>query len=539
MRKMRLAALPLVLVAASCGGAVNPSGVPPASSAPSAGATAGGGGADVSYTAYGEDYAKYGSTTDVPGPCSYESISKKDYSGRTLSIITHAVPVMGEPTALHAKQFGELTGAKVDVVHVPFGDLFQRVLIPLQTGQAAYDVMFYGSLWIGDLNAYLAPVPDQYLAVSGMQDVTANYRDVATWNGKMIQYPVDGDRHYLKYRTDVFDNPELQARFKKETGRELRVPQTWDEYNQVAVYFSGWDWDGDGEPNFGSAEVAKRDDLMFSAFISRAAPYAKHPDVKGGFFFDLDTMEPLINTPGFVRALELFVEAQKAFPPGGSNFGLGDEIFSFGGGQTLMSYSWDDAFIQAMEADSRIRNKVAAAPLPGASEVWNRNTGTWDKFDVPNRAPYITWGWTSAVSNLSKNQDMAFDYLCFFSNEANATLDLQIGRFGVNPYRSSHFNADFWQSKLGWEKKTATTYVETLSAMDSSTNRVFDLRVPGVNQFMTSMAAGVADALAGQKTPQAALDGVAEEWRQIVARTGVDAVRDAYATVVALEDNIK
>ncbi|MAE98581.1 MAG: ABC transporter substrate-binding protein, partial [Geminicoccus sp.] len=40
-------------------------------------------------------------TGDIPGECSYESISQKDYSGRTLTINTHAVPVMGEPTALH------------------------------------------------------------------------------------------------------------------------------------------------------------------------------------------------------------------------------------------------------------------------------------------------------------------------------------------------------------------------------------------------------------------------------------------------------
>ena len=38
-------------------------------------------------------------TGDIPGECSYESMSKKDYSGRTLRINTHAVPVMGEPTA--------------------------------------------------------------------------------------------------------------------------------------------------------------------------------------------------------------------------------------------------------------------------------------------------------------------------------------------------------------------------------------------------------------------------------------------------------
>jgi len=75
--------------------------------------------------------------------------------------------------------------------------------------------------------------------------------------------------------------------------------------------------------------------------------------------------------------------------------------------------------------------------------------------------------------------------------------------------------------------------------MDLSKNRVFDLRVPGVGQFMSSMAAGVSKALAGQETPQAAMDGVAKEWRQIVERVGKERVREAYKNVVALEDNVK
>lgn len=488
--------------------------------------------------AEGADYSRFGIDQDVPGACSYEAIDAKDYSGRQLNIITHAVPVIGEPTDLHATQFEELTGAKVNVVHVPFGDLFQRILIPFQTGQNAYDVLFYGSLWIGDLNPFLAPVPEAYRNVSGMQDVTRNYIDVAKWGDTMVQYPVDGDRHYLKYRSDIFDSAEAKAKFKEATGKDLTVPETWEDYNEIAHVFSGWDWDGDGNPNYGSAEVTKRDDLMFSAFISRAAPYARNPNVKGGFFFDLETMEPQINNPGFVKGLQLFVDASKDWAPGGANWGLGDEIFAFGGGQTLMSYSWDDAFVQAQQEDSPIRNHVAAAPLPGAHDVWNRKTGTWDHFDQVSRAPYITWGWTAAVSNRSTNQDMAFDYLCFFSNEANTLHDLQIGRFGINPYRKAHFDPSLWRDKMGWDAKLTDTYVKTLAGMDESQNRVFDLRVPGVSQFMTSLATGVAAALAGQQSPQEALDGVAAEWKSIVERIGVDKVRDAYARVVALEDNL-
>ncbi|WP_198947746.1 ABC transporter substrate-binding protein [Haematobacter missouriensis] len=431
-----------------------------------------------------QDYTQYGIKADVPGICSYAAIDAKDYSGRTLNIITHAIPVIGEPTAIHAQQFQDLTGATVNVVHVPFGDLFQRIMIPFQTGQAAYDVLFYGSLWLGDFNPYLAEIPAAYQDVAGMKEVTATYRGVADWGGKMLQYTMDGDRHYLKYRADVFDNPEMQALFREKAGRDLTVPATWEEYNEVAAVFSGIDWDGDGAPNFGTAEVTKRDDLMFSAFISRAAPYAKHPDVKGGFFFDLETMTPLINTPGWVRGLELFVDAQKSMPPGGTSFGLGDEIFSFGGGQTLMSYSWDDAFIQAMQPESPIRDKVAAAMLPGAHEVWNRTTGAWDTFEVPNQVAYVTWGWTAAVAKDSANQDMAFDYLCFFANEANTTADLQIGRFGINPYRDSHFDPAFYQAELGWDARVAETYTSTLKSVDTAPNQVFDLRVPGVGELM-------------------------------------------------------
>jgi len=57
-----------------------------------------------------------------------------------------------------------------------------------------------------------------------------------------------------------------------------------------------------------------------------------------------------------------------------------------------------------------------------------------------------------------------------------------------------------------------------------------------VNQFMSSLANGVAEAMVGQKTPQAALDGVAQQWSEIVAKIGVDKVRAAYANVVKLED---
>ena len=94
-------------------------------------------------------------TGDIAGECSYESMSKKDYSGRTLTINTHAVPVIGEPTALHAEQFAKLTGATVNVTHTPAGDLYAKAMVPFQTGQAPYDIVFGFSNFIRDWKQYL------------------------------------------------------------------------------------------------------------------------------------------------------------------------------------------------------------------------------------------------------------------------------------------------------------------------------------------------------------------------------------------------
>jgi multiple sugar transport system substrate-binding protein len=58
-----------------------------------------------------------------------------------------------------------------------------------------------------------------------------------------------------------------------------------------------------------------------------------------------------------------------------------------------------------------------------------------------------------------------------------------------------------------------------------------------VFEFTSAVATGTHKALAGQLSPQAALDEVAKEWEDIVKRVGKKAVQDAYAVGVKMEDN--
>jgi len=466
-------------------------------------------------------------------PYSYEAISNKDYSGITLNALTLSVPVLGEPFVLHARQFEKLTGARININRVEFPNFYQETLLGLKKGK--YDVLTYGSMWVADVAQYLEPIPREMLESTQYQDVLPHYKSIAMWGDTPLQVPFDGDRHYLQYRKDILENPAYRAEFEQDNGRELEVPKTWPELQEVARFLHGKKLP-DGSVISGIAEVTVSDALLGNYFIKRAAPYAKHPEVKGGFYFDLKTMEPLINTPGFVAALQDFVDAQDLYPIGGQKMSFWEVIQTFGRGNVVFSDSWDDPFIEAMEVGNPLRNQVAAAVSPGSRRVWNRDTNRWDEFPQVNYAPYVVYGWTSGVAKSSRHKQAAFDFLGFYANQQNHRDDLLVGRFGMNPFRYSDLDVDYWRTRAGWDKDVAESYVDTLEKMTNSRNRILDLRIHRGQEYVYILSVGVYRAITGRDSPQKALDGVAERWRELTQQVGIDKQREAYSHVVRFED---
>jgi multiple sugar transport system substrate-binding protein len=475
-----------------------------------------------------------GTAAAAADPYAHESIARRDYRDTTLEILTLDTPVLGEPVELHSREFAQLTGARLNVTRVPFAQLYQETLLGLR--QAKYDVLFFGSMWIADVLEHLQPLPARMLQSPGYRDVLPHYKNVASWGKVPYMVPIDGDRHYLQYRRDLLEDPSFRAEFRRQTGKPLRVPRTWPELQEIARFFHGRRRPG-GEPISGLAEVTVSDALLGNYFIKRAAPYAKHPRVKGGFYFDLATMEPLVNTPGWVEALQDFVAAQDLYPKGGQTMSFFDAIKTFGRGNVVFSDSWDDPFVEAMEPGNPLRNQVAAALSPGSRKVWNRRTRRWDEFPQVNEAPYIVYGWTSGVARSSRHQDAAFDFLGFYANHRNHRADLQVGRFGMNPFRRSDLDVDFWTRSAGWAPAVARSYVQTLEQQAQHRNRVLDLRIHRGQEYVYQLSVGVYRAITGRDSPQAALDEVARRWQDLTQRVGVDRQRVAYGHVVRFEDN--
>lgn len=467
------------------------------------------------------------------GPFAKNSISKKDYSGITLKILTHVKPNIGEPIEIHAREFEKLTGAKIIIKYVPWSQIVPEVVHGVRSGR--YDIVTPCSDLIPDIAKFLAPVPLEILESEQWQDIMPYHKKIATYNNEVLQMSFDGDRHALHYRYDILEDPKIRKEYKKKFSKNLKVPKTWKELNSVAKFLNGRIING--KKIYGMVEITSKDDLLYSVFIKRASSYAKHPDVKGGFFFDLKTMKPLINTPGWVEALKDFVAIQKYYPPNGNNFGLVDVNASFGAGDAVFTDNWDDSFISAMEKTSPAYNNVLIELSPGSDIVWNRETKKWDTFNPPNQVPFISMGWISGVSVKSKQKDAAFDFLAYFSNPVNHRKDLLVGRFGVNPFRESDLDINFWINNAGWKPRVAKSFVNSHKKQMKAKARTFDLRIPGNSRYMYTLQVAVMRALKGLSTPQEALNYAAEKWVEITKRYGgIEKQRKFYSEIVKMED---
>jgi multiple sugar transport system substrate-binding protein len=85
---------------------------------------------------------------------------------------------------------------------------------------------------------------------------------------------------------------------------------------------------------------------------------------------------------------------------------------------------------------------------------------------------------------------------------------------GMNPYRRSHFsNVAAWK-KAGYPEPDLGMYLAAMKTSDLDPHAVQDLRMPGAAQFQDDTEVGTGKAVSGQSSPKAALDGVANAWKQ-------------------------
>jgi multiple sugar transport system substrate-binding protein len=434
----------------------------------------------------------------------------KQYSGTTITIVWEAGLQALDPLNFSGPKWKELTGIEVKVVEVATAEMFTKIMQDYRSGAGAYDALNVIPAWMPDLaNAGALEPLDAYVDKYGFRDelqkIAPTYRDNQMMvDGKIFGFPDDGDVFVMYYRKDILGDPANQAEFKAKYGRDLTVPATWKEFDEVGQFLTD-----KLQPN------------VYGAGFFRQPPYTMYMFQErfrneGGKFFD-DSMKAAINSDIGVKVFTEMREENKFMPPGVEQWGFVENLAAFLQGQTAMTISWPpygrwaagygtDQEVLSWVPKSTIAGKVGYAMPPGGH-------------------PQLAAGFALSVSSTSKNKEAAYLFIQWLNSEDISMQRVQLPYALRDPFRDSHFTSAEYLSR--WPD--AKDYLAALKA--GSETGLLDLSLLQTDKYEESLRQAISRLWAGED-PKAILDQAAAEWDATTEKIGVDkqkAVYDAWA----------
>lgn len=417
------------------------------------------------------------------------------------------------------------------------GDLAVRTAAHTDLDDAATaiqgaDVVIYPSRKLGTLAEQLLLVEIPRLILQGedlaWQDIFEQLSlHEVVWRGETLAAPLGSPVLVVAYRADLL---KLLDR---------KPPRTWQEYHELAALLADpaelglpaeTPWQAVQEPwAAGSAATT---------LLARAAAYAKHPD-NFSAFFDIDSMEPLIAGPGFVRALTEMVALRQELKAKGAALNVQQARQAFWNGECGLALTWSVP-PSAGEKLSRPPGDDAAVgfvELPGAPQAWNPSTKKWERRErgSSTRMPLIgSAGLIGSVVRGSSHQQGAVHLLAWLAGKEWSARVATAGDHAA-PFRKEHLIRP--QDWIGAQATSAEAhrYVDAVAQSLSSLDGLLVLRIPGEARYMAVLDEQVVRALNEEVTPQGALDATAHRWREITNELGLEAQRDAYQHSLGME----
>jgi multiple sugar transport system substrate-binding protein len=476
------------------------------------------------------------------------AIAEKPYEGVTINI---GVLGAGQKGAISGglyqwrSEWEELTGAKLNIIEVPIAQIREKIITDLYTGAGGFDG-FDGPVWLmGDLvkGDFLIPIDDYMKDPKFPQwnpeDVVEPQRPIHYWKGVRYLASNDYDCHTLIYRKDILTDPKWQSAFKEQNGFDYNVPpRTWEELADIAEFFNGKDWNGDGKPDHGISQSWKKGEQAMWHFFSLASAYMIVPGAKEGqvtgasnsYWFDPDNMRPLINEPGYIRAMEMAVRLYKAGSPAQAGWGLGEMWGDFLAGNSIFNYGYGDhgALVQDEER-SKVKGKIGCSILPGTKEVWNAETKKWVKLQEPNFVVNtIGPSWSIFIFKQSKHPEVVYHLAAFHAQSKIHFWNVTHGFTGINVGTYTEFfkehggqaTIDAWVES-GWDRNDALEY-EKAFYENYFMGKVWlpNLRIPGTFQYVDALDEHLQAAITGQVSPKDAVARCAQDWEDITMQLG-------------------
>ena len=276
--------------------------------------------------------------------------------------------VEGDALKAAAREFGSVQSLDVEIVDLPYANLFEKELLDLSSRTGAYDVILIDDPWFPRLaqNNSLAPLGPE----SPDPDFLKSCLEVCRQAGAYYALPYVGNSQLFFYRKDLFGKYGLST------------PDTWTGVLTAAKKIAA------GEKMYGYVMRAAPGNPVMADFLPLLWAF-------GGEMFSPDGA-PAMASPEGIGALRFMLELGKYSPPGYAGFNADEVSAHLLHSTAAMSINWP-AWIAAMDdpAKSKVVGKIEFTPMPSEKRKGVAGLGTW----------------LLAVPAASKHRDRAFQFL--------------------------------------------------------------------------------------------------------------------------------
>lgn len=406
-----------------------------------------------------------------------------------------------------AKAFEEITGIKVKHDLIQEGDVVEKLQTSMQSGKSIYDGWISDSDLIGTHYRYAKMMNlTDYMAGKG-KEWTNPGLDVKDFigtsfttapDGKLYQLPDQQFANLYWFRADLFARQDLKDKFKAKYGYDLGVPLNWSAYEDIAAFFSEDVKTIDGKLIYGHMDYGKKDPSLGWRFTDAWLSMAGTADI------GIPNGKP-VDEWGIRASADGCLKKYAPKEAMGMTFGESGPVPAQGQiAQQIFCYT-------AFTAD-RVK--------PGLPVVNADGTPKWRMAPGPN-GPYWKQGmqngyqdvgsWSFLNGHDENRTAAAWLYAQFVTAK---TTSLKKTIVGLTPIRESDIRSQAMTDlapKLGGLVEFYRSPVR-VAWTPTGTN------VPDYPKLAQLWWQNVAQAVTAEKTPQQAMDNLAEQMDQVMAR---------------------
>ena len=406
----------------------------------------------------------------------------KPYAGTQINILSVVTPQF-DGLMLRDKEFTDLTGIKTKWTFIPFTALQEKVSAVGVAADGSFDVVNYLDSWGPPNSHWLVPLNDK-LARDGisMDRYPAAFAKSASFQGKVLGFPLRAHAMLMFYRKDIFDKLGLAA------------PKSWGDVIAASKKIRA-----SGEKIEPLALYYHNDGNRQNLFIWLNYLWSAGADV-----FDKQ-FKPTWATDAGLKATEDYIALHtsvKATNPASLSFVEQDARQSFMQGKSAMIPVWWWAYSSMINPKSSVLKpgQVAFTGLP----------------TYQGRSVTYAISMPFSISKHSKNQEASWEFLKWLSNpkmdKANATERKVAGKTIINNVVTHKVNLQ------DPEVNAANANIQ-MAAWGSLKNSDIMPQIPEWTEVGDILSAAIAKAAAGGDVRKLMTDAAART-EKILKRAG-------------------